>query len=601
MVNIDGTEIPVQSDRETVTMDKIDREAVHVAQATLRQYMDGKQRYDQKIIDNEDWWKLQHWKNFRKNPEERQEMCTSAWLFNSIAMKHADAMDNYPVPAVLPRSRDDEETAKQLSSILPVIMEHSNFEEVYSDNWWDKLKNGSAIYAVMWDKDAYDGQGDIVIKAIDMLSIYWEPGVQDIQDSRNVFVISLEDNDVLESQYPELEGKLSGSIIDKKQYHYDDNVDTSNKSIVVDWYYKVANGSRDIVHYVKYVNDNVLFASENEPGYENGIYDHGKYPFVMDCLYKEKGTPAGFGYIDIMRDPESYIDRLGTAILLNGEEGARRRWIVKDNCGINEAELKDPNERVIHAAGSITDDAFKELTTDPLSSVYLSVLQDKVNELKETSGNRDFNQGGTTSGVTAASAIQALQEAGNKGARDIIKGSYRTYVQICNMIVELIRQFYDIGRVFRITGDNGSPDYITFDNSGMQPGTQTLIGQEFKTKAPVFDIAISAQKQSPYARLSQNELALQFFSLGFFNPQLAEQVLPTIDMMDFDGKEKVREHIQNNAMMYQQLQQMQQLVAMSAQALAEKGDTRVLDALQAMTGITQGGNNDTGSNNQDKQ
>ena len=434
----------------------------------------------------------------------------------------------------------------------------------------------------MWDTSASDGQGDVSINAVDMLSFYWEPGIQDIQDSKNIFVLALEDNETLQSRYPQLVGKLSGSPIDKKQYHYDDSVDTTDKSIVVDWYYKTNNGNKDTVHYVKYVDQIVLFASENEEGYENGIYDHGKYPFIIDCLYEEKGTPAGFGYIDVMRSPQEYIDRLGSAILLNAEEASKRRYLLKDSAGINEEELNNIHQRIVHCTGSPNDDNYREITTPELSSVYLSVLQDKVNELKETSGNRDFNQGGTTSGVTAASAIQALQETGNKGSRDIIKGSYRAYSELCNMIVELIRQFYDFQRVFRIVGDDGVQEYVEFDNTSMQPGMREVSGQEFKTKAPIFDIVISAQKQNPYSRLSQNELALQFYQAGFFNPQLVDQVLPTIDMMDFDGKEKVRESIKRNGTMFEQLQQMQQLVVMAAQALAEKGDARVLQAVQEM-------------------
>ena len=560
----------------------IDELAIKTAQETLEKYMAGKQNYDQKVIDNENWWKLQHWKNFRKDKDNRIERGTSAWLFNSISNKHADAMDSYPEPAILPRAKDDEETAKMLSSIVPVIMDNCDFEQTYSDNWWDKLKNGASIYSVMWNPDLAEGQGDVDIKAIDMLSFYWEPGVQKLQDSKNIFVLSLEDNDTLKAMYPQLEGKLTGSTIDKKQYHFDDSIDVTDKSVVVDMYYKVRTMSGTIVHYIKYVNSVVLFATENEPGYENGLYDHGKYPFVMDVLYEEKGTPAGFGYVDICRSPQEYIDRLGTAILLNSEEAARRRYVVKDSAGINEEEMNDPDNRIIHCTGSPTDDNFKELQVSYLSGTYLSVLQDKVNELKETSSNRDFNQGGTTSGVTAAAAISALQESGNKTSRDIIKGSYRCYAEVCTLIVELIRQFYDIDRAFRITGENGEPDYITFNNGAMQPGMQMIAGMEFKTKAPAFDIKIKAQRANPYSKLSQNELALQFFTAGFFNPQLVDQVLPTIDMMDFDGKEKVRQAVQQNGGMMQQLQQMQQLLTMSAQALAEKGDPRVLQALNDM-------------------
>lgn len=587
MVHMDGQTIPdgtgnAQGSTESIGKRVIDATAIRTAHETLQKYMAGKQELDKRIIDNEDWWKLQHWRNFHQNELDREEQSTSAWLFNSIANKHADAMDSYPVPAVLPRSLDDEGTAKTLSSILPAIFDNCDFEQIYSDNWWDKLKNGCAIYAVMWDQSKKHGQGDISIRGVDMLSFYWEPGIQDIQDSKNIFVLALADNDALEAQYPQLQGKLSGNSIDKKQYHYDDAVDTTGKSIVVDWYYKVQTETGPLVHYVKYVDETVLFASEDTPGYEDGIYDHGKYPFVLDVLYAEKGTPAGFGYVDICKSPQEYIDRLGMALLLNAEEAAQRRYFVKDGCQVHEEELLDIHKRVIHVAGSPNDDNIRSFDTPELSTVYLSVLQDKVNELKETSANRDFNQGGTASGVTAASAITALQEAGNKTSRDLIKSSYRCYTQICIMVIDLMRQFYDISRTFRITGEQGTPEYVEFNNGGLKGGEKSVAGQDFRTKEPIFDVIPSAQKQNPYSKLSQNEMALQFYNAGFFNPQLADQVLQCIDMMDFDGKEKVRQGIQQNSTMYQQMQQLTQIATMAAQALAQKGDSRVLMAMQQM-------------------
>lgn len=584
MVTIDNVEVQPQQQAPEPEKNSgpIDTLAVQTAQQTLEKYISGKQELDKRIITNEDWWKLQHWKNFHRDEMERQEQSTSAWLFNSIINKHADAMDNFPTPIVLPRERNDEDTAHMLSSVLPVIFDNCNFEKTYSDNWWDKLKHGTSVYAVLWNQDMRHGTGDIDIRPVDMLSFYWEPGIQDIQESKNIFVLSLQDNDSLEHQYPELVGKLSGTTIDRKRYHYDDEVDTTEKSIVVDWYYKVKVENGTQVHLVKYCGDTVLFASENDPAYENGIYDHGQYPFVMDVLYPEKGTPAGFGIIDVEKDAQEYIDRLGAAIILNAEEGATRRYFAKDNCGINEEEFRDIKKRIVHVAGSPNDDNLRSFETPQLSSTYLYVLQDKVNELKETSSNRDFNQGGSTSGVTAASAITALQEAGNKTSRDIIKGSYRTYTDICQMAIELIRQFYDTERTFRITGEDGAPDYVSMNNALLLGGTQSIAGQDFKTEEPIFDVDPRAQKQNPFTTASQNELALQFYNLGFFNPQRAEQALQCIDMMDFEGKEKVRQGIQQNAMMAQQIAQLQQVAQLSAQALAQGGDTRVLQALQGM-------------------
>lgn len=564
------------------------------AQDRLERYKEGKANYDAKVIEGEDWWKLQHWQNFHHNPRsfenKRQNYNAkpvSAWLFNSIMNKHADAMDNFPEPAVLPRSADDEGAAKTLSSILPVIMENCRFEQTYSSVWWDKLKNGVGVYGVFYNPTLLNGIGDVDIRPIDVLNLYWEPGIQSIQDSKDVFLLTLKDNDQLEAAHPELRGKLRESGLTQKQYHFDDHVDTSHKSVVVDWYYKTNKGGKDLLHYVQYVDDVILYASEDDPKYtDTGFYNHGKYPFVMDVLYEEKGTPAGFGFIDIMRNPQEFIDRLDGAILDNALWAAKPRYFGKDSMGINEEEFLDTNRQIVHTSGSPNEDNLRPIETKELSGNALAVLQAKIDELKETSGNRDFSQGSTTAGVTAASAIAALQEAGSKGSRDMIKGAYRAYTDICNLVIELVRQFYDLPRTFRITGENGQPEYIEFDNRGMQSQQISEYGMDFMTKEPIFDIKVKAQKSNPYSRTAQNELAIQFYQLGFFNPQMTDQALACVDMMDFEGKEKVRETIRNNGTMFQQLQQMTQTAMQLAQVVAGlNGDTRPLQALQMQQGI----------------
>ena len=577
---------------------RIDIAQLRKAQYTLEKYRQGKANFDNKLIENEDWWKMNHFRDFkhmkwvkdengkvRPDSDHPRILKQSAWMFNSIMCKHADIMDNYPDPVIMARARDDEEAAKSLSSIVPVVLDNCNFEKVYSDNSWDKLCFGACIYAVTWNGSLLNGLGDIEITPVDMLNFYWEPGVQELQDSQNIFVLSLMDKKILEETYPQTVGKLTGTLLNEKRYNYD----TTDKAVVVDWYYKTMDGTRTILNYCKWVDDIVLYASEDDEGHPEylteGFYNHGLYPFVMDSLYREKGTPAGFGYVDVMRPAQEYIDQLGTDLLENAAWGAKPRYFSKDEGAVNLQEFQNLSKQIVHVAGSIDENHLKVIDTKPLDSNYLNLYQQKIDELKETSGNRDFSQGSTAAGVTSGSAIAALQEAGSKGSRDMIKGSYRAFSEICKLVIELIRQFYDTPRAFRIIGENGSPEYVEFNNAPLQQQTVSLMGEEFKTKEPVFDIIIKAQKANPYSRLSQNELALQFYNLGFFNPELTDQALATIEMMDFDGKEKVSESIRKNGTMYERIQQLTQVATQLAQVVAvELNDPRPLEALQATTG-----------------
>lgn len=527
----------------------------------LLEYKGGKQTLEDRIVDEEKWWKLRHWessKNKTSDPSRIQPV--SAWTFNSIANKHADAMDNYPEPNVLPRERQDEEMAKTLSAVLPVIVERNDFESVYSDAWWYKLKHGAVCFGVFWDSSLENGLGDIKISQIDILNVFWKPGIRDIQESPSVFITSFAEEEQLKLQYPELAEKNPGKNIDIKEYVHDDNIDRSSQAVVVDWYYKkqLADG-RTILHFCKFVGDTVLYASENDPVYKDiGWYEHGKYPIEIDVLYPEADTPCGFGQIAVTRDPQMYIDKLNQLLLENAAQQCRPRYFKSKSCGINEEQFLDMSKTFIDVEGSINDERLRRYEGGNLSGDVIDLMTSKIDELKETSSNRDVSSGSSSSGITSGAAIAALQEAGNKTSRDMILSSYRTYTRLMYLVIELIRQFYTETRTFRITGNDGQTDYAELNNRQLSGG----LGQT--ERKPIFDIVIKPQKRSAYSKLSQNELAKELYGLGFFNPQNAEAALAAIDMMDFDGKQKARDTIEKGQTLLNQMQAMQeQMVKMA--------------------------------------
>lgn len=566
----------------------IGREQIQAAQQTLNRYKEGKANLERRIVDNEQWYKLRHWECMRKGAPNQVEP-SSGWLFNTIANKHADAMDNYPSPNILPREEGDKTEAEMLSSIVPVVLEQNDFEETY-DNVMDyKLKTGTGVYGVFWDKSKLNGLGDITIKKVDLINLFWESGITDIQRSRNLFHVELQDNDLLISMYPQLEGKLSGSPTENvSKYIYDDNVDTTNKSAVVDWYYKKRHGRKQVLHFCKFVGDEVLFATENEPeNYPNGWYDHGLYPFVFDPLFSVEGTPCGFGYIDIGKSAQEYIDRGNQAIMQNMLANARPRHFIRSDGSVNEQEYADMTKDFVHVDGQLGQDSIIPIQGKPLGNVYVQVIKDKIDELKEVTGNRDVSTGGTTSGATAASAIAAMQEAGSKLSRDNNKASFRAYRKVVLMVIELIRQFYDLPRKFRILGENGAARFVSYSNAGIKPQKQGMVmGVDMGFREPLFDIEITAQKQSPYSKMSQNELALQFYGAGFFNPQMADQAMACLEMMDFDRKQFIMQKVAENGGMYQQLLMMQQQMLRLAQMVDHAKGTNLAEGIAA--GITGG-------------
>lgn len=549
----------VMAAEQAAMVQPIGKDQLIEAVRTLREYMSGKARLDARLIENDKWWRQRHWDVIQEQGTT-QLKTRSAWLVNVVLSKHADAMDALPEPNCLPRAEDDQEEARRLSKILPVVLEEAEFTGAWEEAWWRKLKGGAGIYGVFWDKSKLNGLGDVSIRSVDPLKLYWQPGITRLQDSRNVYLLELVDNEVLEEQYPELEGKLGGKDVIVREYYSADHVNTSDKTPVIDWYYKKRTGGKTVLHYVKFCGEHVLYATENDPARtERGLYDHGQYPFYPDVLFPEEGTPAGFGYIDLCKDAQRQIDLMNNAIVANCIAAATPRWLKRGDDGINEAEYADWTKPFVHVQGSIDDNAMRQITVSPLSGNYLAVLESKIAEMKETSGNRDVNNGGAPSGVTAASAIAAMQEQSGKLSRDQIRTSYNTFKSVVQCVIELIRQFYVADRQFRITGQAGQDEFVYYNNRNLNPppfvdpttGTQTDL-------KPLFDLKVTAQKATEYSKMAQNELALQLYQLGMFAPNNADPALATLDMMDFDGKDGVMQRVQQNGTLLQTLQMAQQ-------------------------------------------
>lgn len=575
----------------------------------LHEYKDGKTTVDMKATENQEWWRLRHWNVIQGKTEASKAKVEvgSAWAVNSILNKHADFMDSFPKANVLAREADDEEEAQILSKILPAIEEHTDAEQVYNTAGYDFLIDGTAITSVLWDPMAHDGMGDIKKTNVDIHNVFWQPGIEDIQQSKYFFDVSVADVNDVKLQYPDIADRIGGG----KQgfiteYIHDDNINHQNDIEIINCYYKklemrpvlinidpqtVAQHlvPREILHMAIIIGDQCVFCSEDNPEYQDGFYKHGKYPYVFRKCFPVKDSPCGFGYLDIMKYPQRDIDKLDQAIMKNTMMKAKPRWWVKKNADINKEAFADWNEEIVEVGSGDLGSAVQQMDVDTLPAIVETHLEAKIDELKEISGNRDFSQGSTASGVTAASAIAALQEAGSKLSRDINKAMYRGSREEYYLEIELIRQFYTEPRTFRIDDGSGRYEYMDYSNVNIAPQDITT-PEGTRHKKSIFDLEVSAEKQSPFSRASQNETAKELYQMGLFAPDNATSALVCLDMMEFEGKEKIKQQIQQNDTFMQQFQQMQQLIIqLSPEAAVQMGlvdPNQVMMAQNANNGAT---------------
>ncbi len=546
----------------------IGEEQITEALSRFERFRSGKARLDARIKVEEEWWKVRHWEMV-SNKAAKDPQPSSAWTFNAVINKHADLMDSIPKATCLARERDDENSAKILTEIFPVVLEGTDWEQVYSDNSYYFLKHGVSCYRVGWDNKLSYGIGDVGIKDVDILNLFWEPGITDIQRSSDIFEIELISLEHLKRKYPKFSEKFSGGDSGMAaKYFSDSDIDSSDKALIFNWYYKKVNDyGKTILHYCKFSCGCVLFASENDERYaESGYYDHGKYPYILDVMFPIAGTCYGFGVIEAAKNPQLAIDCLDASIMRYAKMKSTPRYWKKKDASFKAEDFADWSKHIIEVEGDVSEERLRPVQVENMDGFVMNARNEKITELKETIANRDVNSGGTVGGATSGAAIATLQESGNKVSRDIISSRYRKVKKVFDLVIEVMRQFYDEPRVFRIAGEGGM-DYETFDNGALKRETvNTETGVTELIRMPIYDIVVVAEKKNPFSTLAQNETIVNLLGLGVFNPENAQSSQIAIELMEFEGKEKVLSYIKEGQTLYnivrQQAAQIQQLTAM---------------------------------------
>ena len=547
----------------------------------LAKYKAGKQVLETRLKEENLWWRRRHFEAFGN---DKKRIPAGAQLFNSLENKIADIYDNLPECAFLARSQDDEKTAALLTDVMPAILENANVENAFVAVTREKVVCGTGIYSVTWDQHKRGGLGDLSIKSVSPLNLYWEPGITDIQDSPHLFYVYNVENETLKAEFPELDGKLGGKSHVVTEYVYEDMPDDSRRTPVIDYYYKRRSGNRTVLHFAKICEGVLLYASENDKDYaERGWYDHGKYPFVFDTLFPLYGSPCGFGYVTVGKDQQYQIDCLNNAVTRNAIIASTRRKYVRKDAKVNIEDLMDISKEVIEVGGSgDVRETVMSIEEPALSGNYIAILQNLENTLKEVTANRDFSQGGTSGGVTSGTAIATLVEAGSKQVRMILRGSYNAYQEVCTISFELERQFDIHDRTFRITGTDGTTQYKTFSNAPLQAVPQVVEGEDMGSKEPVFDIKIRPHKKSPFARITQNAMMQEFYGMHFFDPANSTQALACLEGMEFDGKDAVCRMIEKNGTVHtENIQLKQAMLRLAAIIDMEKGTNLTAEMAQS--------------------
>jgi hypothetical protein len=253
---------------------------------------------------------------------------------------------------------------------------------------------------------------------------------------------------------------------------------------------------------------------------------------VLTTLYPRKGSALGFGIIDLFGTQQLYADKLDQLVLKKAFLASRNKLLVTDASGFDPDDLNDWSKDV-HTGENLNGVTW--MSTPPLPNYLIAYIQSIREGIKEESGANDSSRGTVPNGITAARAIEALQEMSTKRARmatDQLHEAFRTAVR---MEIETEREFNCYLRPVTITVD-GAPKEVLFDSAMLErsvPGGAAV---------PIeFLISIKAVKRNRFAMAAQNELMLNLLSMGVIDREQA------ISLMVFEGKEQVLKSVREQA------------------------------------------------------
>ena len=492
----------------------------------------------------------------RKRPDKRTlQLQTLKSTFNNCV---ADQMDNMPEALMLPETKELEAVAEDLTDVVRFILNENNYETLHRRRVEDCFCTGTAVTQIAWDGDMDGGLGNVALIRWPIEAFLWDPAAESLQESRAVFKVSWHPMSWYRQHYPDHyremgseDGVYGGLGLADAQSG--PRAADEGRAMLLEYWYRLydAEKRRHTIN-VAYLAGGALLSDHRD------VYRHGMYPFVMDVYTPIEGLPVGDGMIQELAPMMRYVNRYASYIDMNLRMASKGRLLVDRAAGLDKEALMDWESDVVEG-DRIDASALQWLQTQPFGGMATQQMLQLQNDIKQDSGQNQFTRGETVGGVTAASAISALQEAGGKMTRlrtGVLNQGFKAMVE---QVMWLISQYYLPQRVLFITGRRDG------ERRQVNAGPDRLFGKHWHGDTalppPPYTVQVQVQRRNPLRQQAQNELFLQAYSMSV----RAGQFFPLsvlFELLQVDGKERI----------LPVLRQLEQMPGQLAQMDAERND-----------------------------
>ena len=456
--------------------------------------------YDNKWLDNYRMFRGKQWKESR--PAFRHSEVINL-IFRAIQSEVPIITDVMPKPQFVPTEPQDYELSQILNDLIDSDWTRFNWAYQLTEAIYDAHFYGTGFTGVDWDKNCDDGLGAIDFSSKDPFYQYPDPYALNV-NQRSRYHIEAEPVpvDIIKQEYPEVAQYIKPDVTDlgKTDKEISDQIrfrsPTDNRTIVEgqspfnmesrDEAVKITAWIRDFEQIEEEIENedelgNVQKVFVKKLKYPdprkivvvNGVlcentvieYDDKKFPRIRLTNYILPREFWGMSEVEQLESPQKIFNKLISFALDVLTLMGNPIWVVDTTSGVDTDNLfnrpgliveKEPGSEVRREEGV------------QLQPYVLQMIDRMKSWFDDVSGNSEPSRGISTNGVTAASAIEALQSAANTRLRQKSKNLDAAMQEIGQMYLARVFQFYSAPRVFRVTNDQGAQKFFKFHVEDVQ-------------------------------------------------------------------------------------------------------------------------------------
>ena len=479
-----------------------------------------------------------------------------------------------PTAEVVPATSEDADiiAARAAEQVYLSTKTRKNLKKTMTDAAFWSTTCGLGYVKTSWNKDVVvampndlEAKGDINYMAVSPFHVYVpDLTVTDIEDQPYLINVMAKPVDWVQARWADIlpEGMKPtvmgmSEIFDSSRMNTAGGTQDKPDSHLIMEVWVKPGGNKYLPNGGMFtmVDDNIVVLSEKMP------YDHGEYPFA-----KLESVPSGTYYttsvIEDLIQPQKQLNRnrsqiIETGNLLGSPGYTYHRGAIDPN------KMTNQLGQMIEVTPGM--EAPMPLTLPPMPAHLAQMTEEFLRDIEDLSGQHQVSKGNTPSGVTAATAIQFLQEADNSYMSTSFDSMEMVHQKIAKHTIALFIQLVDSERLIKVIGKDG------------QASEQLLRGSDIKTGT---DIRVEAGSGLPESKAARIAMIMDMMSRGALDPQMGFELMDLPHMKDYweitkrDQRQAQRENIQLSRVDPAKLAEERQMrEQMKAQALAEMGMT----------------------------